>query len=472
MSPPDPTPPPAPEAAPPTSEPPRAEPAGASCRVAWVTAVGVAVAYGLICLGVILAGGDRQRAAYDQNAFHLPAIETFAEQWPRPDVSDYLSATTPGYHLVLTVVGMVVGIAETPLRVAGLGFSLGLVLTLVWWTVRRAGVVVGVVASLPLLASPYFFDAACWLLPDNAGWWGVLGMLLLAWRRPQCVWTLVLGGVVLTLLVLMRQIHLWAAAPLWVAAWLGPTRFGSMGFGRVSFAEEPHPERLLLPLTPRIPPAMVALGCSLPAFAVVGAFVALWGGLTPPTFQEGYHGGNLAAPAFLLALLGIFSLFFAGYLVEPAREVWRRGRWWAVGAVGAGLAVSIVAPTGFDREAGRWTGLWNVVDRTPLIGGHTTPLMVVLAVVGALALLLWCRVLAFRERWILLGALVAFAAAQAVSRELWQRYNEPFVLMVLALLASVAASRRPEPSSVERLAWVAGPVVLACGLVAVLLVTW
>ena len=27
------------------------------------------------------------------------------DQWPRPDLSDYLSATTPGYHLILTVVG-------------------------------------------------------------------------------------------------------------------------------------------------------------------------------------------------------------------------------------------------------------------------------------------------------------------------------------------------------------------------------
>ena len=31
---------------------------------------------------------------------------------------------------------------------------------------------------LPLAASLYVISSAVWLLPDNAGWWGVLGLML------------------------------------------------------------------------------------------------------------------------------------------------------------------------------------------------------------------------------------------------------------------------------------------------------
>src|SRR5205807_925172 len=76
--------------------------------------------------------------------------------------------------------------------------------------------------SLPFAASVYVVSSAVWLLPDNAGWWGVLALMLISWR-PRVDWrTWLLGGLVLLALVFVRQVHAWAAGLLIITAWLGP----------------------------------------------------------------------------------------------------------------------------------------------------------------------------------------------------------------------------------------------------------
>ena len=59
---------------------------------------------------LILSGNANGRAAADDYNYHWIAINQFAIEWPSPDISNYHSATTPGYHLILA-----------PLVRAGLG---------------------------------------------------------------------------------------------------------------------------------------------------------------------------------------------------------------------------------------------------------------------------------------------------------------------------------------------------------------
>ena len=54
-------------------------------------------------LPVIFLGRDATSEAFDQQIAHLPAVEQFAAQLPAPDLSNYPSATGPGYHLLLAV---------------------------------------------------------------------------------------------------------------------------------------------------------------------------------------------------------------------------------------------------------------------------------------------------------------------------------------------------------------------------------
>lgn len=409
----------------------------------------------------ILAGYLHGRGAFDQLRFHEPAIFTFAGDWPRPDLSDYLSATTPGYHLVMAYIAITPGADRALVQLAGSVFYLGLLALLGSAVAKRLGPMLGVAMTLPLAASLYVYSAGVWLLPDNAGWLLVLTTILLACSAAPNWRTIACAGLTMVLLVMMRQIHLWAAATLWASAWLGataPTTRGGLA-GEVSrlFGAPRRSFRAMLP----------ALIATAPAFALVGGFAALWGGLTPPTFQVHYHGGNPAAPAFVLALLGIFSVPFAPLLLSVFADAWAASRvrtlGWIVIAGGAGLLLSAAFPTTYDQDAGRWTGLWNIVRALPewAAPADRSILMVALGTFGGICLIGWCTLLPFRVRWIVLTALAGFIAAQAASRELWQRYNEPFVLILLPVLAAIGIAAADPRSRVARLS----PTLLAVPMI-------
>src|SRR5690606_23036840 len=135
----------------------------------------------------------------------------------------------------------------------------------------------------------------------NAGWWGVLAVLLLALRPRVDAWMLVGGGAALLALVLVRQVHLWAAAVLWLAAWLGSD-------------PRAHP---FWPLgsTARMGRALVALAVTTPAYLAVAWCYRRCGDPVPPMYQRGAgpdnplavptSGGNPATPGLNLALVGI-----------------------------------------------------------------------------------------------------------------------------------------------------------------------
>lgn len=436
---------------------------GRGVRV-WLPAA-LCVLFAVFAAPLVWSGWLKGRGAHDQVNYHEPAVREFAREWPRPDVSDYDSATTPGYHLALAGVCRFVAEDRRALQAAGALFTLGLLWLFGREVARRAerggdaGWAGAASLALPLACSLYVFSAGVWLLPDNAGWLGVLGVLALALRaaegRRWWLW-MAAGGLVLLGLVLVRQVHLWAAGALWAsaAAWRAGGGVGAgvgVGVG------------VGLDVRATLRRGVVALAVTLPAFVAVAWFVRLWGGLTPPTFQAKLHGGNAAAPAFILALAGVFAGVLLPWVVPAVAGLWRAwsgaGRWAVLGAAGVGLAAALAAPTTFNIEAGRYSGLWNVVramdERGVVLMGRTSPLILGLAPLGAAALagLLWR---AGRAEGAVLGAAVAgFVAAQTASQDLWQRYNEPFVLMVLALLC---AGRAP---AWGRRAGVGSGVVLA-----------
>ncbi len=380
--------------------------------------------------GVILSGNTRGRGAHDQVNFHLPAILRFAEQWPRLDYSDYLSATTPGYHTLLAAVARFVSDSPQALQFVGSLFTVAL-LVLLGLACRSAGRA-ALLLVMPAAASMYIFYSGVWLLPDNAGWLGVLAALLLALRGRIDALTIVGGGVLLAALVFVRQSHLWAAAALWAGAWLGARDaddaepFDAMGDAHALLRD---PAR-------RAARTALAMAATVPAVLIVLYFHRLWGGLTPPTFQERHTGGNPAAPAFILSLFGAFSLFYAGFLAPAAAEVLRRHRLLLSLAVVAGLAAALLPETTYNTDAGRYSGLWNLVQRAPVVmEGRTSTLILLLAPLGACAVLVWIVALPRRERWIMFASVVAFTAAQVASYKLWQRYTEPLLLVLLPVLA-------------------------------------
>jgi hypothetical protein len=428
----------------------------------------------LAFLGLFLAGASilwathwtRGRAACDQYDYHLKAILKFAGELPRPDLRDYASATTPGYHLVLAAFAQLGLSGTTGLQVIASVFTLALLagfagaLARAGEKHRRSGLPLFAL-GLPMVASPYVFTSGVWLLPDNAGWLLVLATLWPCVRGPMSGRTLAWCGAMLGVLVLVRQSHLWVAAPLCAAAWMQHTQ-----------ARDETLRGAISDPVSRLKWSLGALAACVPAIVIVGAFVHLWGGLTPPSFQVQHGSGiNWSTFPFILSLIAAFSPFFAGWMWPGLAKAWNESRPLVVLAAVAGILVAALPNTTFLREP-RSSGLWNVVgfmgDLGLNIHGHTSPLIVALAPIGAVMIVGWMAMIDDRRRWIVVTMLAAFAAAQAANANCWQRYHEPLLLGVFALIAAVYGAnkggeleeRRPLLGALR----IAGPLALAAGL--------
>lgn len=205
---------------------------------------------------------------------------------------------------------------------------------------------------------------------------------------------------------------------------------------------------------------------TLPAFAIVAGFVLLWGGLTPPMFQKKLHGGNPAAPAFILSLAACYAVFFLPLLAGTLRSLWRDRRPLVIAVGLAGIALAAIPETTFSISHGRYSGLWNLVRALDAltIAGHTSPVLLILAPIGAVLLLALLAGQSARERLVFGAALAGFIAAQAASRDLWQRYSEPFLLMLIPLMAArFPMPIGPRPQRLAKLL----PLALAAALAAV-----
>ena len=411
----------------------------------------VAVVAGLFLLAVtplILVGWDRGRGGFDQNEHYFRAVVQFSRQWPRFDFSDYTSATTPGFLLYVAAAHRFLTQDFRTLRLVAALVTVGLLGHLAWEVGKRVSVGLGVALCLPMVCSLYVFNSGLYILPDNAGWWGVLIAIALAMRKKVDVWTFAGGCVLTAALVFVRQIHLWAAAVLWLAAWMG---------------SEKDPEReerfgaLFADVKRSAPRAGLMVLLTVPAVLVIAYFFRQWGGSTPARYRDLAQGGNPAVPLTVLAVFGMAGTFFLSVVWGRVKDVLADcgSRRVVIGAAVLGFVVGVVPVTTLHFPE-RASGIWHLAGRMPIVAERSV-LMVVLSTWGAAMLALFTLTIRRRDRWLFLGAWVAFVAAQSASFTAWQRYYEPFAFMMLAVGASLVVQQERR---VPR--WgVVGPITLA-----------
>ncbi len=418
----------------------------------------ILAAYSLLLGGLmVLSGRIPARANYDHKLYHEPTIRQFAEQWPHIDLWHYKSATTPGYHLLQAAVATIISPSLLALQLTAMAITAALSYLLGRALVRHAPPLLAVALGLPLASSIYIAQSSAYLLPDNLGWLGVLGMLLLVLRPRQTAGVLLGAAAVLLALVMVRQIHAWTAGLLWLGAWLNSveTPGGPLLNPRAIFHEPTAQARR----------ALLALLATLPALVLLALFYRYWGGLVPPVFQGWYHSGNAAGVVFVLAVFGAFSPFFLVSWWPGLRTLWAEHRLSAAVILLLLLVVACAVPTTHDLPAGRFSGLWNLAAKLPVVG-HCSPFMVGLGVLGAVCLLSLAARLDPRTRLIFLGGVLGYGAACTANHDLFQRYVEPLALMLLALMSAMSLRG---PVAIGRHA--VGPLVLAAAFVAMTTLT-
>lgn len=385
----------------------------------------VAAAFGALVLpasAVAILGLNAGRGAVDATVYHEPFVRQLAADFPRFDLSNPLTATTPGYHLLLACLSQI-GLGSTlALRLITALFGGLLIAALAAWLTRRVRPLDALLLSLPLAASIYTFQASAFILPDNPAWLLVFLIIALCLRDPPGRTRLVIAAALTALLVFTRQVHLWTVGVVWLAAWLGVTR------------TDPG---LFTALLRRIPRSLAAFLITLPAVAIVAWFIQHWGGLTPPRFQGDMHGGNPATPAFILVQVVVLTVGFGPWLLPAVFRAARDRAGILLAAAALGLVLALIPATTTDPDAGRYSGWWAVNAKAQVLFGRTSTLFLILAPLGAVLIAGPLLALPHRARWTLLGALTAFTMAQSATFFSWQRYHEPFLILFLAMLAGL-----------------------------------
>ena len=386
---------------------------GAAVRKAGWLCVGV---FAVLALPLILSGYDYGRAWYDQAHYHLPAILHFAHGG---SLRDYPSATTPGYHLLLATVALVLPGNEIALKLVGLLISLVLVGVLAAFVARRVATPTRTLCLLlPMLVSPYFLPQGVWLVPDNLGWLTVFGVLLLAMRyQDRLSWYAGMSGLLLAA-VLVRQSNAWLCA----VALLSVLAAAPVGVTC---------RRWLLSS------AMLA-----PAILVLTGFVALWHALTPPSFVVHHQGVNFAVWPFLLCVFGFYGLFYLPLIPPQIRQVWAQPQWRRRILMGGvlGFLLAAVQRTDLNEAAGRVSGLWILarLGPDPL---HRSILITALSMLGGISIAMWCAVLPRRLAAGVLCTMLAYVLAQTTNHMVYERYFAAFVFMLLLIMSAEIIGR-------------------------------
>lgn len=406
---------PSPKSSAPTSAPAAVQYGGAR---AWILLPGAVMALQTAIL--ILFGNDAGAWAWDQTQYHWLAILKFESQFPAPDLVNYTSATSPGWHLLLaTLVSLGAGLQT--LRwvsaLAGVVLLCAATHTAARWVSPRTAAL----ALLPLACSPYAVGGSAWITTDVPAL-ACIALSLGAVTAGLAVhssrvtreshvapWWMWMAAVWAVLGVSIRQPVVWLVAPLtWRA--LREQRWWA----------------LVAPLLP------VGLLCLL---------VFMWGGLMPPAYRYLHSkGANPASLALFLSLAACWGVPMAAALLWAERKEGRMAslRGPLVAAVGA-LAFVLAIPTSVSEPAGRCFGpLWQLVERVPAPGERSL-VMLLLAPIGAASIAVLTS-LAFRRgagaiASLVLMALACAAAVNVANSQAWERYADLPLLLLLPWLA-------------------------------------
>lgn len=383
---------------------------------------------------LLIAGKSGHSEMGDQRKYHLPVIETFAREFPAPDIVDYDSATAPGYHLLMALIHRATDGSERAMVVASWAISIALVLAVGYFASRLVGWRFGAVLTLPLALSSYTIGGATALATDNFAILFVTlalgGSILLPWKKSRAWWLSIASAMA----VFSRQIFVWTIAPIGLAGLLASPLEKYAPRALRDGSSEKRWSNLLFAVA----------ACAVPV-AVLGVLVALWGGLVPastnPQITKHAGGLNPATFAYAFALLGVFGPPFAVLAGGTFRDLRTRP---VVAMSAIALICALAVPTSFEPKERAYGWFWQVVVRhTPDVSERSTA-MALFAIVGGASLgVLWRRVReAGRTREGLTLALTALGwlLAQSANSMAWQKYFEQIMLVALSWGAALALS--------------------------------
>lgn len=307
-----------------------------STGIAWPRTIGAIPAGILLAipfLVMILSTGLDFRLIGDEPLFHIKIIESFADAWPKIDISNYRSASTPLSYIFITAVGKVVGFEIWKLRMVS-AIATFLATNIFYGISRRLKLPHPLLSSYIFLFFPYVFFFGFTLYPVAVGlFFGMwaLSYYLLESPSPS---DFLKGSFLAGFAVLCRQSFLVIPVGIAVSEVWREYRHG---------IKVPSRQVLTRLLILSIPILMLA------------PLVIVWGGFTP-SVNRASQGGEWFLqfrPQQLNYILMVVGLYFAYMLVgsNTIRLVKDRSSFLLM--IPALLPVLALYPVVFDESPGR-----------------------------------------------------------------------------------------------------------------------
>lgn len=344
-------------------------------------------------------GQVQSRALSDEIKFHLPTIQHFLTGG---SVADYPSATTPGYHWLLSIWARLVGGGVDSMRIGSALFTawMAYLAVRVW---QKSGFSLPWLWVLPLMCALYTFPSGLWLLPDNLAWAACFAVIVLSPMDSAEDWTqgrTLIIGLMIAFALWVRQTNLWLIAlPL-------------MYFFTAAVQRRDFPRWIKSAVLVVLPAALLLL-----------YFYIEWGGMTPPTFQSRHQGANLAAPVWLLVYVFVANVWFLPFLIRAYRSLnhdQHAVAAWVYGGAAVAFLLSVIPETSY-LPVFRAGGLWEVVRRTPEWMGRSI-FVSAMALAGGAFLGALLAPMAMMSRLRVIALLIAFSACLALNKATYDRY--------------------------------------------------
>jgi 4-amino-4-deoxy-L-arabinose transferase-like glycosyltransferase len=366
----------------------------------------------------------------DERVYHYPTILRFSHQLPFPDLHSYRAAQTPLFHLLMAYAGQVVGYEIWRLRLLQVLISYLLALAVYALLHRRLKLSRNLALGLSLLfvLSPYVFGQSFRLGTDNlALLFSVLAIERLErFRECDRLGPFMAGCAFVALAMLTRQstAFLPAVAALYALRPASQLSVRDRGLALLAVVASCVPVGLLfLDWHGLVPVGGDPSSC----------------GLCVHGFGTGLSTQGLEVQTMELALvtIGLYGvILFAPVLLSrirseardrDLRRLWNELRWPLVAAIGGVVLLVAFPATPGTQAAG---DIWKVAAHLPAIDGTSLVFWVLVPLGGAV---LWARLMRASHPWLAGIVAVCFLISAVAIRYPWQKYVDPFALLILLL---------------------------------------
>jgi 4-amino-4-deoxy-L-arabinose transferase-like glycosyltransferase len=365
----------------------------------------------------------------DELVYHYPTILRFSRELPFPDLHSYHAAQTPLYHLLMAYIGKVIGYQLWRLRMVQVLISYGLALAVFGLLARRLRMdrLQALAMTLLFVISPYVFGQSFRLGTDNLA----LLFSILAidrferFRECDRLGPFLAGCALIAAATLTRQ----SAAFLVPVAGLYALRPGA----NLSASQR-----------------AAALGAVALSVVPVGLLFLNWHGLVPVGGDPGscglcakkggsglsLSGLEVHTMELTLASIGIYgTVLFAPEWIPSVRallsgedraaRIKRVVRAPLIAALAGAVLLALFPARPGNEAAG---DVWKVAGHLPSIHGSSLLFWVLVPLACAV---LWLRLERAERPWLVAVTAGCFLIAAVAIRYPWQKYVDPFALLIL-----------------------------------------